>query len=85
MTCKDCTPVFYIPSELDTLIGRPVQGLVLKHVELCPLHAASADLREALKILVARCHGANFCEGKCEPVTSCMWCLARAAIAKAEA
>lgn len=46
--CKDCMPVFYGADELPANVWQP-HMLVLKHVALCPLHAATPKLLEACK------------------------------------
>ena len=51
MTCKDCLPVFYSESELPR--DRASFCLVLKHVALCPLHAAASEMLEACKTVLS--------------------------------
>jgi hypothetical protein len=48
--CKDCLPVFYKADEIPPQQIAP-HALVLRHVELCPLHAAAADLYECVRFL----------------------------------
>lgn len=55
--CKDCQPVFYKLDELPPGMQLRPGSMVLKHVELCPLHASAQELLSACKDFEAEIAG----------------------------